>query len=196
MLSLAQRFAELGVPDYGSKVGEDYSEAGYTAMLGSVNLWANAQIVAAAVDRTQVVLGENERNPVVLTSMAVPPVPNIAPSMIGPQTIIPGIGLAAMEFSVVPEPSILPWAMVANGLLSFFWNGIKVGMIVADLQEHQSFSRMGQRLDAHFKMRFDTNRGEGRGRYVHVRGADGAVAGDKGGYNAPSQWWEFWKRIN
>jgi hypothetical protein len=163
------------------------------AKMWGVNLYLNKDAAKLAIDNTYKIIDDSKRNPTAIKVVAVPPVVNLSPTKLGPETIIPDLGyFGAMSSSINPSTS-LGGFVGGSGILTILWKGLKVAMLVADLAEHKTFQKLGQRLDPNLRMRFDTNRGEGRGRYVTVRGADGAVGGEKGGYDQPSQWWEWWK---
>lgn len=173
------------------------------AIKRSVNLRSTIQLQDAAIDRTAVVATPAMRNPVVLKAVAVPPVPNVSMGRIGPQTIVPlmtnregvasGTGMRAVLFptSIVPAPKVQ--ALSTMGVLLVQWGGKVVAQMAMIAVQQEVFSRIGKKLDNRLKFHLDTQRGEGRGRHVNVRGQDGATPGDQDDvYDEPSQWWEFW----
>lgn len=163
------------------------------------NIKGNMIAADIAISQVSKAITLEHRNPTILKAVPMAPKPLIGPSMIGPHTIVPmmtnkfGLASGTSAASISPQ-SIFPW-LGSFSVLTIRWAGQVVGRLLMDMADRHQFSHIGQRLDDKLKMRVDTGRGEGRGRHINVRGADGATPGDQDdSYDSPSEWWEFWKR--
>lgn len=178
----------------------DMTEAEYSGTLKRLNI--NADMIRAdnAIVRTTQVISAAVRNPSVLAVKPVPPMPNYGPIRIGPTTIVPKLtnfqGVPSGIYGTSINPfSIRNWFMGSMGVLKILMSNKIVGSILMEMLDMDMFSRIGQKMDSSLKLKFDTQRGEGRGRYVNVRGADGATPGDgDDAYDDPCEWWEIWCR--
>lgn len=157
----------------------------------------NADVKISQVTGRKIV---NVRNPVVLKVVPVPPKILVPPLMIGPTTIVPraitrsGIAGGVNGGTLAPQ-TILDTLFQLQGVLSLIWQGRVLGRMLFASAESGGLSRVGQRFDSGFRFQVDTQKGEGRGRHVNVRGKDGSTPGDQhDAYDSPSEWWEFWKK--
>jgi hypothetical protein len=175
-----------------------------TAPAPKLNIGANKQKAEYAVQAVSVKKSVGQKNPVTLAVISTAPVLTMAPTAIGPKTIVPkilGAGgelASGMSGASAMAPSLIQFASSMAGMMKVIYGNRVVGqmtMAVTQTLLEGLFTRLGQKLDSRVRVMVDTQKGEGVGRRVGVRGEGGAHA-DKGEVYEPyeeDEWWEFWK---
>ncbi len=126
------------------------------------------------------------------------------------RSITAGTIVPAFSTALVPEYSVnkLQYGSIASVFspipLSIFGIGTEIGVLVITMGKAYlaeiamdfasgGMERVSKKLAKGFSSRIKTGRGEGRGRHVNIRGADGATPGDQDDvYDDPCKWYEFW----
>lgn len=125
-----------------------------------------------------------------------------APRQLFNTTIIPRDSGAVYASDVVlantqggATPASLFGMASSVGVLLIKWAGPKVvARIPMLIEANHPMQRLGMWIDNRLIMAIDTGVGEGRGRHINVRGADGATPGDQDdAYDEPgtAQWWNW-----
>ncbi len=192
---------------YSAGATQAITESMYEAMAPDYAAPTRQLEVGAVADRVQYALREltllNEYKSELSVMPYVAPAVRV-PSTIMPETIVPDMGTALVpEYAQVralynsvpgvfsPAPvSILGLGTGGLGTLVIKLGTRAIASIAMDMAASHLMERVGSKVDRAVTMRLDTNRGEGLGRHMNIRGRDGATPGDQGDtYDEPDNNW-------